>query len=162
MAIASMTGYARAEGSEGTVSFVWEARSVNGRTLETRLRVPPGYERLEHPARVFQIGSGFELRRGFDLSSDVFPFRRVREADGKVFQDGPCATGNVVELLNVVGGQGSAQVVLERDQVPGRLLLVFSKLRHRGLQRRTRPTLIELRLRVDQHVAGRDNLLPLF
>ena len=51
MAIASMTGYARAEGSDGPVSFVWEARSVNGRTLETRLRVPPGYERLEHQAR---------------------------------------------------------------------------------------------------------------
>ncbi len=51
LVVASMTGYARAEGSDGPVSFVWEARSVNGRTLETRLRVPPGYERLEHQAR---------------------------------------------------------------------------------------------------------------
>jgi uncharacterized protein (TIGR00255 family) len=61
LAIASMTGYARAEGSDGTVSFVWEARSVNGRTLETRLRVPPGYERLEHQARAAIAEA---LRRG--------------------------------------------------------------------------------------------------
>jgi uncharacterized protein (TIGR00255 family) len=61
LAIASMTGYARAESSDGTVSFVWEARSVNGRTLETRLRVPPGYERLEHPARAAVAAA---LRRG--------------------------------------------------------------------------------------------------
>lgn len=46
-----MTGYARAEGGDGPVSWVWEARSVNGRTLEARTRVPPGYERLDHPAR---------------------------------------------------------------------------------------------------------------
>jgi uncharacterized protein (TIGR00255 family) len=51
LAIHSMTGYARAEGSDGPLSWVWEARSVNGRTLEARTRVPPGYERLDHPAR---------------------------------------------------------------------------------------------------------------
>ena len=38
-----MTGYARAEGSDGTVSFVWEARSVNGRGLDLKLRTPPGF-----------------------------------------------------------------------------------------------------------------------
>jgi len=56
-----MTGYARADGSDGAVSFVWEARSVNGRALETRLRVPTGYERLEHPARAAIAEA---LRRG--------------------------------------------------------------------------------------------------
>lgn len=56
-----MTGYARADGSDGAVSYVWEARSVNGRALETRLRVPTGYERLEHPARAAIAEA---LRRG--------------------------------------------------------------------------------------------------
>ncbi|MCW5747408.1 MAG: YicC family protein [Alphaproteobacteria bacterium] len=56
-----MTGYARAEGSDGAMSFTWEARSVNGRALETRLRVPPGYERLEHQARAAVAEA---LRRG--------------------------------------------------------------------------------------------------
>jgi uncharacterized protein (TIGR00255 family) len=49
--IASMTGYARAQGSDDRRHWVWEARSVNGRNLEVRCRVPQGYERLENVAR---------------------------------------------------------------------------------------------------------------
>ena len=49
--IASMTGYARAQGSDDRRRWVWEARSVNGRNLEIRCRVPPGFDRLENPAR---------------------------------------------------------------------------------------------------------------
>ncbi len=51
MALASMTGYARAEGGDNAVSWVWEAKSVNGRGLEVRLRLPGGFDRLEGPAR---------------------------------------------------------------------------------------------------------------
>ncbi len=46
-----MTGYARAQGSDDRRRWVWEARSVNGRNLEARCRVPQGFERLENPAR---------------------------------------------------------------------------------------------------------------
>ena len=46
-----MTGYARAQGSDERRRWVWEARSVNGRNLEIRCRVPPGFDRLENPAR---------------------------------------------------------------------------------------------------------------
>ena len=46
-----MTGYARAEGGDNAVSWVWEAKSVNGRGLEVRLRLPGGFDRLEGPAR---------------------------------------------------------------------------------------------------------------
>ena len=49
--IASMTGYARVQGSDDRRQWVWEARSVNGRNLEVRCRVPPGFDRLENPAR---------------------------------------------------------------------------------------------------------------
>ena len=49
--IASMTGYARAQGSDDQRRWVWEARSVNGRNLEIRCRVPQGFDRLENPAR---------------------------------------------------------------------------------------------------------------
>jgi uncharacterized protein (TIGR00255 family) len=47
MAIKSMTGFARADGATGSVSWHWEVRSVNGRGLDIRLRVPPGFEGLE-------------------------------------------------------------------------------------------------------------------
>lgn len=51
MTISSMTGFARADGSTDGLSWIWEARSVNGRGLDVRLRLPPGYETLEIPAR---------------------------------------------------------------------------------------------------------------
>ena len=46
-----MTGFARVEGAHGDWSWAVEARSVNGRNLETRFRGPPGYEGLERAAR---------------------------------------------------------------------------------------------------------------
>ena len=51
-----MTGYARAQGSDERRRWVWEARSVNGRNLEVRCRVPQGFERLENPARTAVSG----------------------------------------------------------------------------------------------------------
>ncbi len=51
MALQSMTGFARATGSDGVCAWTWELRSVNGRGLDARLRLPPGYEALEAPAR---------------------------------------------------------------------------------------------------------------
>ena len=47
MTIKSMTGFARADGAIGPISWHWEVRSVNGRGLDMRLRLPPGYEALE-------------------------------------------------------------------------------------------------------------------
>ena len=47
MTIKSMTGFARADGAMGNLSWHWELRSVNGRGLDVRLRVPPGFEGLE-------------------------------------------------------------------------------------------------------------------
>jgi uncharacterized protein (TIGR00255 family) len=56
-----MTGYARAQGADDRRRWVWEARSVNGRNLEVRCRVPQGFDRLENPART---AAGTRLRRG--------------------------------------------------------------------------------------------------
>ena len=56
-----MTGYARAQGSDERRRWVWEARSVNGRNLEVRCRVPPGLDRLENPAR---SAVGGRVKRG--------------------------------------------------------------------------------------------------
>lgn len=53
MTISSMTGFARtgADQSAPPIAWTWEARSVNGKGLDVRLRLPPGYEALEIPAR---------------------------------------------------------------------------------------------------------------
>ena len=47
MSISSMTGFSRTEGTANGYSWSWEIRSVNARSLDTRLRLPPGMERLE-------------------------------------------------------------------------------------------------------------------
>lgn len=51
MTIKSMTGFARAEGAHEGSSWHWEVRSVNGRGLDLRLRLPGGSEYLEPRVR---------------------------------------------------------------------------------------------------------------
>ena len=47
MTVASMTGFALAEGNQAATSWRWELRSVNGRGLELRFRLPSGFDALE-------------------------------------------------------------------------------------------------------------------
>jgi len=50
-AIHSMTGFARRDGGDATVSWTWEIKSVNGRSLDVRARLPQGYESLDPVVR---------------------------------------------------------------------------------------------------------------
>jgi uncharacterized protein (TIGR00255 family) len=50
--LASMTGFARADGTlPDGASFLWEVRSVNGRGLDLRLRLPNGFDAVEPTLR---------------------------------------------------------------------------------------------------------------
>jgi uncharacterized protein (TIGR00255 family) len=51
MTLKSMTGFARTDGTHGDTAWHWEVRSVNGRNLELRLRLPSGFDALEIKAR---------------------------------------------------------------------------------------------------------------
>ncbi|HUW73123.1 MAG TPA: YicC/YloC family endoribonuclease [Methyloceanibacter sp.] len=53
MTLKSMTGFARTDGVHGDTSWFWEVRSVNGRSLDLRLRLPSGLEQLEAGSRSF-------------------------------------------------------------------------------------------------------------
>ena len=57
----SMTGFARAVGTWRQLSWVWELRSVNGKALDLRFRLPPGFDGIEASARA--IASNY-LKRG--------------------------------------------------------------------------------------------------
>ena len=46
-----MTGFARAEGEAEGISWIWELKSVNGRALDLRLRLAPGFDLLEPQLR---------------------------------------------------------------------------------------------------------------
>lgn len=59
--IASMTGFARVQMEVAASSLIWELRSVNGRGLDVKLRLPQGFEPLEMKLREQVAG---QLRRG--------------------------------------------------------------------------------------------------
>jgi uncharacterized protein (TIGR00255 family) len=46
-----MTGFARSQGGEFSISWVWEVKSVNGKSLDLRLRLWPGFDSLEPQLR---------------------------------------------------------------------------------------------------------------
>jgi uncharacterized protein (TIGR00255 family) len=59
--LASMTGFARSEGVLAGLSWAWELRSVNGRGLDLRFRLPNGLDAIEPGLRE---AAGRVLKRG--------------------------------------------------------------------------------------------------
>jgi uncharacterized protein (TIGR00255 family) len=51
MALSSMTGFARGHGISGSYAWAWEIKSVNGKGLDLRLRLPTGWDAIEAPVR---------------------------------------------------------------------------------------------------------------
>lgn len=51
MTLQSMTGFGTVSGEKDSISWSWEIRSVNGRGLDIRLRLPDGAETLEPAVR---------------------------------------------------------------------------------------------------------------
>jgi uncharacterized protein (TIGR00255 family) len=81
-----MTGFGRTEGLEGGLAWIWELRSVNGRGLDLKLRLPPGFEALEPALRE---EAGRTLRRG-NITANLAAKRddRIRmAADTAVLDD---------------------------------------------------------------------------
>ncbi len=84
MPLISMTGFARADGERGTVRWHWELRSVNGKGLDARFRLPPGIDGVE--ARLREELAR-KLKRGnvqatltVDRTHAAAPLRLNREA----------------------------------------------------------------------------------
>jgi len=76
MTFASMTGFAESAGSHEGLHWRWEAKSVNSRSLDLRLRTPPGYDGLEAPARRL---AGERFQRGaFQVSLAIEPQEGAR------------------------------------------------------------------------------------
>ena len=51
MTLSSMTGFARVEGRAKGTRWAWEAKSVNGKGLDVRCRLPQGHEAIEPEVR---------------------------------------------------------------------------------------------------------------
>lgn len=88
MTLSSMTGFAREAGTLADgAPFAWELKSVNGRGLDLRFRLPPGLDALEAAAREaaakglkrgnVQIGLALTRERRTALQPDPAALERV-------------------------------------------------------------------------------------
>jgi uncharacterized protein (TIGR00255 family) len=92
-----MTGFARAEGDELGISWVWEIKSVNGKSLDLRLRLAPGFDALEAQLRTL-LGQRF--RRG-NFSATLAVSRTVPAA----LRINREALAQLVSLMNELAGE---------------------------------------------------------
>ncbi|MFL6690232.1 MAG: YicC/YloC family endoribonuclease [Alphaproteobacteria bacterium] len=56
-----MTGFAETHGAHRSMRWRWEVKSVNGRGLDLRMRMPPGFDSIESAARMLAAA---RFRRG--------------------------------------------------------------------------------------------------
>jgi uncharacterized protein (TIGR00255 family) len=124
-----MTGFARSQGQAGAVSWVWELRSVNGRGLDVKLRLPSGLDALELPLRDFatkalkrgNVSGTLTLKREAvsGLTADLVALERVKELAIELADNIPGALPPRAELLLALPGvmrNVSAQDDSEADQ----------------------------------------------
>jgi uncharacterized protein (TIGR00255 family) len=93
-----MTGFAEGHGGLDAARWRWEARSVNGRGLELRLRLPPGFESIEPAARALATS---RFKRGnlqATLSYDPGAATRGLRVD-------PVALAAAVKIAQEVAGE---------------------------------------------------------
>ena len=83
MPLASMTGFARADGGDEVQSWVWELKSVNGRGLDIRCRVPNGMDAVDAMARA---AAAKRLARG-NVSLNLQTTRGEGGAEYKINRD---------------------------------------------------------------------------
>lgn len=139
--IASMTGFARAAGTTGPVQWLWEIRSVNGRGLDIRVRVPNGFEAAGEAARAAlskalsrgQCQLGLTLTRpeaGVRVRIDEDLLARLAAAVARVPRPegvGPATLDGLLALRGVVETEveaGADPDLLNRDLAAGAERLV--------------------------------------
>ena len=128
MAISGMTGFARAEGDASGRRWVWELRSVNGRGLDVKARLPVGFEALEPlvregAARRFRRGSiqaSLNMVRDTDAGGatrvDLGFMDRLLEATAAHVRDGRIERPRLDGLLQVRGVLVSEDAVEEAPE----------------------------------------------
>jgi len=92
-----MTGFARTEGDELGISWVWEIKSVNGKSLDLRFRLVPGFDALEPRFRAMLAQ---RFRRG--NFSAVLAITRTAPAAVRINRN---ALGQLVSLMNELAGE---------------------------------------------------------
>jgi uncharacterized protein (TIGR00255 family) len=92
-----MTGFADSRGAHETLHWRWEAKSVNGRGLDFRLRAPVGYEGLEAGARTLAVE---RFKRG-----SLQVVLTAADEGGRGFRVDPAALADAVRLAKRVADE---------------------------------------------------------
>ncbi len=92
-----MTGFARAQGEAHGISWAWEVKSVNGRALDLRLRLGPGFDALEPELRASLTQ---RFRRG-NFSANL----SVTRTEAPVLRVNREALAQLVSLTNELSGE---------------------------------------------------------
>ena len=116
----SMTGFGTISGQNDGLTWVWEARSVNGRGLDVRLRLPEGAESLEP---VIRAAIAKELARG-NVSVNLKLVRAVGEFTPKL---------NRENLEAVVSAAQQARQIAEAQGVEMAPVSVGELLSQKGI-----------------------------
>jgi uncharacterized protein (TIGR00255 family) len=129
MSVKSMTGFARSEGAHGLTRWVWEIRTVNGRNLDLRLRLPPGFDALEPRVREataakmqrgsIQVGLNIKREEGITairlneqaLAQAIAVAQRVRDLTGAppVTVDAILGVKGVLETIEASESEADAE-----------------------------------------------------
>jgi uncharacterized protein (TIGR00255 family) len=94
----SMTGFAESVGGHGDLRWRWEVKSVNGRSLDLRLRTPPGFDGLEAPAR--RLAAERFQRGSFQVSLTIEPQDTARG-----LKIDPAALASAVKLAREIAAE---------------------------------------------------------
>lgn len=114
MPVQSMTGFARHEAVAEGIDFVWELRSVNGKGLDMRLRLPPGFEPVEAALRRLaasqlsrgNIQASLQLRRDASLPEFVVNdamLHQILALSSQLVADGHAAPPTADGILAIKG-----------------------------------------------------------
>ena len=98
MALSSMTGFARSQGVAGAYAWAWEIKSVNAKGLDLRLRLPPGWDAVEVPARA-RVAD--RLSRGTRLCQS----HRRAQRRGTDREDQRAGAAAILATLKSLGGK---------------------------------------------------------
>lgn len=77
--LSGMTGFARVSGTHEEMSWSWEVRSVNGKSLDVRLRLPSDLSELDGPIRK-------RAAQGFSRGNMQFSLNLQRGDGGKAYR----------------------------------------------------------------------------
>lgn len=176
-----MTGFARQDGGDAVMTWAWEAKSVNSKSLDLRVRLPSGFERLEpviralvpkHCARgnlqiALSIDSSARPQRAQinrALLDELVAIARDLENEdraGPATADGLLAVRGVVEVIDE---REDPDVVAARDKAVTddleKLLAALAEAR-RAEGSRLSEILVQQRDRLDELVAAARDLAAL-